>query len=652
MEKNNFQSMPINKAIRELNSEKAAILKGAFVESLEKKASMEDGVAFNGTTGSVQNPYPSPFLTLSDIQIPRTTTEIFKWCKYFYTFDPLISGAVNALANFPITEVYLEEKINSGEETYEKSETLLTYERVLYEKINIYNLLIGVGIDYYLYGNCFVFGEFEMNKRTKKPEWKNLIRLDPSKIIIDFNPATQRKSFKWMLPARIVDICQKKQPREEYEKIPDSIKDAVIKRKAIELNPNNIYHFARPTDSMGDNSVWGTPVVVNVLKLLMYRNTLRQAQEAIAREHIVPMRVYYLNKTNEFNPEADWNNVAASFANELQKSVRDPNYKVVSPVPVQMLSVGGEGRNLLLTPEIEQIQNEILAGMNVPREFIFGGVSYSSSSISLKILENQFITFRLLLKDFVQNFCVKKMAQARGEWKDDDDNDKILTVKMSDLKMQDDVQQKQLMIDLNNGAKISNDYMYKTLGIDTEKNRAQLEKEAADKIQSDTEFQLLRMDADLKIQKKQIENNVILQKYQMELQKKFGIMGEEIPQQEMSAGQDASQQEAPQEQTVQQEAPQEQAAQAPQEQKNLGGLPVNLQDPKVIQKLQVTARQLEDLPKDQREDAIAQMPDQMQQIMRYFMQENKAQEDRDETMSTDMRPMPESRPPRRNSLKS
>jgi hypothetical protein len=502
-----FSAVDLNNPV-DLDPKKVEFLKK------EKEAALGDAmIKVASFDGRVQDPYPSPFLNLADTQIPRTTTEIFRWCKYFYTFDPLIAGAVNALASFPITEVYLEDK-HTNAESGDDSDAVKLYKRVFFKELNIYKLLIEIGIDYYLYGNCFVFGELWTNPASGGIEWKNMVRLDPSKIIIDYNPATKEKKYKWQIPATLVNIVKKKRPKEEYDKIPDIIKEAVIKSSAIVLNSNNIYHFSRPTDSMGENIIWGTPVPANVLKLLMYRNVLRQAQEAIAREHIVPMRVYYIEKTQDYNPQADWNAVANAFANELNKATRDPNHKVVSPVPVNMINIGGQGRALLVTPEIEQIQSEILAGMNVPREFIFGGVSYSGSSISLKILENQFITYRLLQKDFMQNFIIKNMARARKEWVSDKDDDSLVTVKMSDLKMQDDVQQKQLIIQLNEQGKVTNDYMWKVIGVDADKMKAALEAEALEAVELDTKVKLKQLDAQLILQKKQIEIQAELQKHQ------------------------------------------------------------------------------------------------------------------------------------------
>lgn len=621
----------------------------------EKVAAVEEATEkIASFSGHMQNPYPSPFLNLSDMQLPQSTIEVFKWCKYYYTFDPLISGAVNALATFPVTEVQLEDEENKSKD---KSDQVKLYEKVLFKNLNIYKLLIEIGIDYFLYGNCFVMGELSKSEKGER-EWVNMTRLDPSKMMIDYNPATGVKKYRWQVPQKIKDIVLKKQPVDEYNKIPEIIKQAAIKNKSIVLNSENVYHFSRATDSMGDNSVWGVPIVANVLKLLMYRNILRQAQEAIAREHIVPMRIYYLDRTQGVNVHADFNKVANDLAVEIRKSVRDPNHKVVSPIPVGVINVGGEGRGLLLTPEIEQIQTEILAGMNVPREFIFGGVSYSGSSISLRILENQFITYRLLLKDFIQNFVIRKMAKARGEWLSEEDDDQLLTVKLADLKMQDDVQQKQLIIQLNGAGKCSNDYMWKSLGIDADKMKEAIEKEALDAIELETKAEQARLKAQLKNMELQAQVQMKQAQIQMQIQmqqQQFQMQMQVQQQQQMQAmGMDQQQQqEEPKKGDDKDNKAQDKGEDKGQEQMN--------EDQAIQQEIDRIALQLIKLSPEQQQAYLDKIPVEVRSQVEMAMQNLQSaqggakQEESAQTQQAqnqiDMRPMPEQRPPRRDSLK-
>lgn len=591
--------------------------------------------------GDTQMPYPSPFINLSDTKIPRSTSEIFKWCKYYYMFDPLISGSVNALATFPVTEVYLEDI--SSKSGQKESDMVKFYHKMFFDDIHITKLLVEMGIDYYLYGNVIVFGEIVKDEVLGRYRWKHVTRLDPTKILIDYNPVTQEKKYRWIVPEKIARIVHDKKPIEEYNKIPQILKDACTKKKSVLLNSNNIYHIPRPSDSSGDSVVWGTPIIANVMKLLMYRTTLRQAQEAIAREHIVPMRVFYLQKTDSYDPMANWSNVAANLANELKKAVRDPNYKVVSPVPIGLQNVGGEGRALLLTNEIEQVQNEILAGMNVPREFIFGGVSYSGSSIALKILENNFITYRLQQEDFMNNFLIKKIAVLNGEYSPASDDSEIVSAKFTDMKMQDDVQQKQIVLDLNARGKVSDEYVWKMMGLDADKIKKALKEEAIAKVENDFEIQKLQQEKQFELQKMQIMQQSELQKMQMSLapQDPNGMGGQQGPEQGEMEGQGQPQEQPqPQGQSQGDMAPQPQGQPETQPQ----GQPQNsgASEEEIMQ----AAQQLLSLPKKQREQMIATLPQQLQEQVFLAMQQIESAP----KQGVDMRPMPEQKPPRRKSL--
>ena len=717
--------------MEKLGTEKEELLKAEKQSAMEKVAS----VYSPGHGQLVQQPYPSPFMTLSDMSMPSKMSELFRLCKYYYTFDPLVAGAINALASFPITEVFLEESNNAKKvlqanmekstdngvpSSTEESDQLKQYKRVILDHLGIHKLLVGIGIDYWLYGNCFVFGELWINPVTKQKEWKHLVRLDPSKVIIDKNDATQEIRYKWTVPDRIKRIVKKKKPLSEYKKIPQIIKDAVMKNQAVLLNPNNIYHFSRPSDSMGD-TMWGPPVIANVMKLLLYRNTLRQAQEAIAKEHIVPFRVYYFEQTPGYNPNGNMGNVVESFGKELAKSSRDPNYKVISPVPVGVLNLGGNGKSLMLTPEIEQVQAEILAGMCVPREFVFGGMSWSGSSISLKILENQFITYRLLVHDFLQNFVVKNMARSRGEWSSDKDDDNIPTIEMSEIKMQDDVQQKQLIISLNQSGKLPDDILWKTMGFDPDNMRESLKEEAKRKIELDEEVEILRVESQTRIQIAQIKAQMELQKIQTKLQTEFQLSPENQEAQQVQMQQEMQMQQ-PQEQL--QEQPQEQPQKQPQEQpvnedskkavstkdkkgkkfestgnpqidaiirqlikmpasdalKHLQALKGQLPNEIINQiraavsnsrkneeadapgvgylEAQKVAIQLMKMPEEERNTMLAKLPARQRILVEQSLNDLLSQkpsgdedEEDDSKQTADMRPMPQQRPPRRDSLK-
>jgi hypothetical protein len=104
----------------------------------------------------------------------------------------------------------------------------------------------------------------------------------------------------------------------------------------------------------------------------------------------------------------------------------------------------------MLTPEIDSITNQILAGMGVPNEFVFGGLQWSGASVSLRMLENQFINYRTMMQRML-DWIVEQIATYFGY--------PPISVKMQNFKMADDVAQKQLIITLAQSQVISNQTM-------------------------------------------------------------------------------------------------------------------------------------------------------------------------------------------------
>lgn len=577
-------------------------------------------------TNNSYRQYRSSFLTLGDMQIPDDYREIFKWCRYFFKFDSLIGAAVRALATFPITEYIINEspEAESDEsiEENEDSEALKFYRGQLND-IKLHKHLIEIGYDYFLYGNCVIFAEpvvkvvkrrDESGKIIEKKEvvWKHLERLDLTRVRIDRDPKTKEPVYYYDIPADIKQVIRTKKPKTKYDRIPKIFKDAVAKNGLVKLNSKYVYHLAMPSES-GDDGLWATPPVLHAMKLILYKNVLRQAQEAIAYEHIIPRRIYYFQETNNTTPEYNFGQVADDFAFELRKQLNDPNYQVISPIPIQQIQHGGQGRALLLVPEIEQLDNTILAAMGVAKEFVFGGISYSGSTTSLRIVENQFITYRMLLDEYVNGFLIKRLAEIRGEWEVPEDDDRLPSVEFSELKMQDDIQQKQLMIQLNSQGKLSDTILFeKVFALDSEVVARQLFNE----------------------QKRKMEEQMELQAYQMELQQKM--------EKDMQArGLIPSPMAQPTQPT---DTPPETGNQT-------GGIeqatPQETQQPQAFseQDIFAMAQKLVGANDQQVAQALSQLPPPIAQKISMYIEELRTRQQEDQQV--DMRPMPEQLPPRR-----
>ncbi len=121
----------------------------------------------------------------------------------------------------------------------------------------------------------------------------------------------------------------------------------------------------------------------------------------------------------------------------------------------------------MLTPEIKLLEEIIINSLGVPIEFIKGGASWTGSSISLRIVENMFITYRTQLTGFLNNFLIPKLV-AHFNYPE-------IKLRFKDFKMSDAAEEKQLVIQLAEMGKISDPKILDAFGYSFEEIQQEME---------------------------------------------------------------------------------------------------------------------------------------------------------------------------------
>jgi hypothetical protein len=139
---------------------------------------------------------------------------------------------------------------------------------------------------------CRYHGEFDVRDHyVQSPRQIRLIRWNPEYITIEHNEATDSSRYYYVIPPSLAnDVRMAK--RHVIETVPQSFIEALRQNKALLFSQSNIYHMARPTIAQKDRG-WGLPMILPVLKDTFYLQVLRKAQEAIAIEHVVPLRLLF-----------------------------------------------------------------------------------------------------------------------------------------------------------------------------------------------------------------------------------------------------------------------------------------------------------------------------------------------------------------------
>ena len=483
--------------------------------------------------------YPSPFFDVAHTYLPTTVKQMFRWCRYYFLTNPLINATVFKMAEYPITDLVID---------HPSKEVVKRWTEYLQEHLHYRSWQSEVGLDYYCYGNSMVSIGFPFQKtltcqqcgfnapaskiranwnfsnyafRMVCPECaytgdaiqkdvylKNasgikLIRWSCEDVEVTYNDVTGEATYFYTIPATVRnDLVLGK--KDIVEKTPQIFIQALKEQKAIVFSADNFMHLKRPSLANQDRG-WGTPLLLPVLKDTFYLQIMKKAQEAILLEHIVPLRILFPQAgSGSSDPYTtinlvDWRD---HVAREIAQWRLDNNYIPILPLPIGNQTIGGDGKALLMTGEIQEWSRQILAGLQVPQEFIYGGLSYAGTNVSMRMMENMFLGYigrhRQLLK-----FVMKTIA-AYMDWPE-------VNIRFKPFKMADDIQRKAYIFQLNQAGKLSDTTLLADADFSQEEENEIMQRETASRIAATKDQQLAMAEV-------QGEQSLIMAKYQTRAQ--------------------------------------------------------------------------------------------------------------------------------------
>lgn len=205
-------------------------------------------------------------------------------------------------------------------------------------------------------------------------------------------------------------------------------------------------------------------------------------------EHIVPMRILFPQAGSSTSDPytsinlIDWKEHVSA---EIARWRQDQNYIPVLPLPIGNQTLGGDGKALLLTAEMQEIGRQIMAGMGVPSELLYGGLSYSGSNVSLRMLENQFLGY-ILRQQQMATWIMKRVASYMG-WPE-------VGIRFRPFKMADDIQRKAYLFQLNQANKISDSTLLADVDLDQTKEDETMLRETSRRLSATKKQQLAMAD--------------------------------------------------------------------------------------------------------------------------------------------------------------
>lgn len=462
--------------------------------------------------------YANPWFQVANQFLPRNFIDTIRWSKYIILQSPVVAETLRKYATYPITDFSIDTKDTRTKEKYQE----------ILKSFKMKEALMNIGFEYFTIGNSFIsiytpihrslicptcktsynaknaawvsfkqwnftgtcpkcnyMGTFKrVDSKSKSISDMNVIRWDPLSIVVNNNPITGEKEYFYKIPN---SMKQKifKGDRLLVDSIPWGFVEAAKQNQDFKFDRDSIYHLMNVTTGA---TVEGTaiPPMLSLYSLVFYQATLRKANEAISMEYLNPLRVIYPQaQTANSDPVIAMsmrnfvNNMQAAFQNHK----KDPNNIVFAPSPVGYQALGGEGKNLLVSQEIQQAEDSILLALGVSRELLSGTTNWSSTSIGLRMMEALLFNYTSRLGDFIDWAMTKVSAYLDIENVD---------VSLLPFKLLDDDNLKQLMTSLASAGKGSFTSLYEEAGLDYSKEQKRIKEETVDaaRIAIETQYEV------------------------------------------------------------------------------------------------------------------------------------------------------------------
>lgn len=497
--------------------------KEVMVRKLRKYATTTFGFnsrtasAAYGSGGAMDSQYGnfySPQLSTDFLEKPQNQRERRAWYRHFYYSNEFVGQALDLHSTLPLSKIRLEKPVCKNQE---QSEYVYSFFTEMCEEVKLFRTLMEISHDYNLIGNVYVVCEDhepyevkteddeakvnEMKEWGRKESarlyeqfkiidkdpnykgWRKLIILPPDQVrikkvplsdetLVEFipDPETRRAILNSQDPTYAQLTLEKdKMPVPD---LPHKLVDDLMKSGSIPLDTDpysgtHVYHLARKKSQY---ETYGVSMLERCVNTLLLHDKLRQAQTSIASRHMTPIRIVWAEQLSESDVE--------SLRDQIDMALVDPDFSVVANYEVHWNEMGSNGRLLELAGEYEHIENSLFAGLGVTREILTGEGTYSGNRVTLEIMNTQYLLFRELLQEYVENNLFKPVAKKKGFIeKDKYGREKLIYPKLSfsRLAIRDNDSFFEQVMQLYNKGSVSIDVILDMLNIDPASTRKKIE---------------------------------------------------------------------------------------------------------------------------------------------------------------------------------
>lgn len=431
--------------------------KGAAVGKPKKIVTSSMRVAFpvggNSIMATAGNFY-SPELSTDFLKLPQSEDEKRHFYRFFYDHDPFVGQSIDLLSELPLSKIRLRKPKARNQKLADAS---LRFCEKWADRVGLFHRLMEIGHEWNLLGEAHIFCEdaspdmpeeieyeyvgvideegVPRREKVKRPDaearsvawlkknfrgWTAIRVLPPEQVKLESFAFTDEKIVE-LIPdiqtRSIIERARQGDPQaiRVVDSMPQDVVEAILLGGAVPLNTDPdagsfYFHMARKKSQYEQR---GKSILQRCLRVLVFRDEVRQALSMISSRHMTPIRLIYAEDMNAEQTE--------DLREQVDLALQDPDFSIITNFQVTWEEMGADQRLPDWSWVYDMTDRQLYAGLGVTESVLSGESSYSGDRINLEVINIRFMLMREVLQDLVENQFFRPMCARMGFVEEDED---------------------------------------------------------------------------------------------------------------------------------------------------------------------------------------------------------------------------------------
>lgn len=345
----------------------------------------------------------SPIYQESNLMLPKDRKTMNAYNRHYYETDYWVGNVIDLHTYYPL----------GGFSLISKDKVLETTMRQAADRVDLLNLVLGLGLEYWVYGEAVPF--LEWNKEIGM--WDRATLFNPDLVEVKRTIFMNTPLITLIPDSELKRLATSTHPSDIIlrDQIPSKVLEFVLRGENIPLNARNVSHIVRRSLP---HDLRGTSIIQRVWKELMLRDAFREVLFVIAQNHITPLKIFKIGgKDEEYYPDQ---NELGMWQGIIEEAQNDPNFSIITHKAFDVEYKGATGQIVDVTKYLEIIESNVLTGLFASKAMTSGeGPTYANAQVAYEILQKRYVFFRNVIEQWLVNKFFLPISIAHGFKKDD-----------------------------------------------------------------------------------------------------------------------------------------------------------------------------------------------------------------------------------------